>query len=277
MAWFGKAENPVSVSSVNAGWVRAASTRNLITQWSEIMLRLQEILSGNVLYYPEQQNVLLNQIDVIRKEWMLVDRQLITDDEAGLLYRIINQDAPEMIQRLGQMKAERASTSANHEGNYLEVSERVRKVLGEVSQLRTKTDAQKLARYTESTNGTVEQHLASLAFPIYADLPTEFDEQLQNMRELWESLQSEVHSVEDEYLLERIVTDYLPNSVELYLSFLKGPERLRQQAKEAFLSQLSLLFGRLEAVQEAALVQKMKAMNAQSQFLEERLGNEGTL
>jgi len=277
MAWFGKTENPASVPSVNAGWVRAASTRNLITQWSEIMLRLQEILSGNVLYYPEQQKVLLDQIDVIRKEWMLVDRQLVTDDEAGLLYRIINQDAPEMIQRLGQMKAERASTSANHEGNYLEVSERVRKVLGEVSQLRTKTDAQKLSRYTESTDGTVEQHLASLAFPTYSDLPADFDERMQNMRTLWESLQSEVHSVEDEYLLERVVTDYLPNSVELYLSFLKGPERLRQQAKEAFLNQLSLLSGRLEAVQEAALEQKMKAMNAQSQFLEERLGNEGTL
>jgi len=277
MAWFGKTENPASVPSVNAGWVRAASMRNLITQWSEIMLRLQEILAGNVLYYPEQQKVLLDQIDVIRKEWMLVDRQLVTDDEAGLLYRIINQDAPEMIQRLGQMKAERASTSVNHEGNYLEVSERVRKVLGEVSQLRTKTDAQKLSRYTESTDGTIEQHLASLAFPTYSDLPTDFAEQMQIMRTLWESLQSEVHSVEDEYLLERVVTDYLPNSVELYLSFLKGPEKLRQQAKEAFLNQLSLLSGRLEAVQEAALEQKMKAMNAQSQFLEERLGNERRL
>lgn len=277
MGLFGKAGNTSTAESVNIAWVREVSTRNLITQWNEISLRFEELFIGNVLYYPEQQASFVSSLHLLKKEWMLIDRQLVSDTEAVLMFSVLNVEVPKLLTKIGEMKAERGSMTANHEDNYLIIVEKVKKIVSDVVKLRSKVDAQKLSRYTSTVNEEASQHLTSMSFPFYSNLPENIAAQLLNVAALWNKLQPQVHAVEDEYLLERLVTDYIPNSVELYMAFSDANEAQRTEAAELLSNQLRLMAERLTMVKENAMGQQLKAMRAQSEFLGERLTEGGTL
>jgi len=72
-------------------------------------------------------------------------------------------------------------------------------------------------------------------------------------------------------LLERLVTDYIPSSVELYQSFTKARESQLQEAQNTLSAQLELIKQRVSSIQEGILGQQLKAMNAQTDFLTQRL------
>lgn len=277
MRKFGKAENSSQPENVNIAWIREVSTRNLITQWNEIVLRFEEMLTGKVLYYPEQQVSLLSSVHLVKKEWNLIDRQLVSDAEALLMFSILNNEMPKLLTKIGEMKAQRSSMAANHEDNYLIIAEIVKNIVSDVVKLRSKVDAQKLSRYTDATKEEAHQHLASMSFPVYSTLPQELSAQLQSVSDLWEKLQLQVHTVEDEYLLERLVTDYIPNSVELYMAFSDANTAQQAEAKNLLSNQLRLMSERLTVVKENAMGQHLKAMRAQTEFLTERLTEGGTL
>lgn len=272
MSWFNRSTNPPADASAHVGWIRAASTRNLITQWNETLLRFSEILSGNVLYYPEQQKTILNYIETIKHEWMLVDRQLLTDEEAETMYVILNMRLPQLLMRFGEMKAERNSMSVNHEGNYLKISETVTSMVKTITQLRTKTDAQKLTRYTQQED--TQLHLQAITFPTLSDLPESSVMLSVQLKALWLKLQESVLSVEDEYIVERVATDYLPNSVDLYRTFADAETVLLAQAETALNTQLQVMISRLQSIQASVHAQQLKNLNAQTDFLNERLGKE---
>jgi hypothetical protein len=271
MGLFSKASTSEVDSSAKVTWVKNASKKDLSAQWAEIVNRLHELLTGDVLYYPEQQKNLLSSISLIRDEWMLIDKQLMTDEESVNMYWVINKEMPNLIMSLGQMKAERSSSSANHEGNYLEISKRVRQMQEGVMRLRAKTDAEKLSRFTDPANSNSHQNLSTLSFPAYPDLPVAIQEKLAEIGVLWRELQDETHTTENEYLLERLVTDYIPSSVELYQSFTKARESQLQEAQDTLSAQLELIKQRVSSIQEGILGQQLKAMNAQTDFLTQRL------
>ena len=256
-----------------AKWVKQVSQRNLLTQWGEALLRVEELFTETVLYYPEKQPEVLKALHKLKMEWIKADRELMTVSEAVVLYDVLHKEIPALIYRLGLLKATRGSSNKNHEDDYLHLQKKLEQLLTAVLTVRAKVDAQKLSRFKDLHPGAPSTHLSQLSWPVYTDISEDITEKLAELGTLWKAQRENVHSIEDEYLLERIVTDYIPSSFQLYAPFISGKVEMESTARIALLGQLSLIQGHLEKVAETNFREQMKTMNAQTEFLKDRLKN----
>lgn len=251
-------------------WIKNASQLNLLTQWGESILRVEEIFAETVLYYPSQQPEVLKTLNKIKAEWLKSDRGLVNVEEAVVLYDVLHKEIPALIYRLGLLKATRDSSNRNHEDDSLALQNKLEQLLSYVFTVRAKVDAQKLSRF----KGTVAQaSLSRLSWPVFEGITEDVATKLAELGALWEAQRGNVHTVEDEYLLERIVTDYIPSSFQLYAPFISGRVEMESTARAALLSQLDLIQNHLERVAETTFREQMKTVNAQTEFLKDRLNN----
>lgn len=251
-------------------WIKNATQLNLLTQWGESILRVEEIFAETVLYYPSQQPEVLKTLNKIKAEWLKSDRGLVNVEEAVVLYDVLHKEIPALIYRLGLLKATRDSSNRNHEDDSLALQNKLEQLLSYVFTVRAKVDAQKLSRF----KGTVAQaSLSRLSWPVYEANAEEVVTKLAELGVLWEAQRGNVHTVEDEYLLERIVTDYIPSSFQLYAPFISGRVEMESTARAALMSQLDLIQNHLERVAETTFREQMKTVNAQTEFLKDRLNN----
>lgn len=253
-----------------AEWIKAASQLNLLTQWGESLLRVEEIFTETVLYYPSQQPEFLKTLNKIKTEWLKSDRNLVTVTEAAILYDVLHKEIPALIYRLGLLKSTRSSSNQNHEDDYLALQLKLEQLLNSVFTVRAKVDAQKLARFKEM-NPTRTTSLAQLIWPNYTNIPEEVKEKLKELGIIWNTQRKNINTVEDEYLLERIVTDYIPSSFQLYSQFLSGRIEMEAEARASLMSQLHIIQERLERITQTTFREQMKTVATQTEFLRDRL------
>lgn len=253
-------------------WVQQVTQRKLLTQWGETILRIEELFTETVLYYPENQKEVLKAINRLQAEFLKIDRQLVTQEEAATLYDVMHTELPALVYRLGLLKSTRGSSNRNHEDDYLDLQKKMEQLLSNVLTVRAKVDAQKLSRFSDSHSDQTTQ-LSNLSWPTFTNLPESIQEELRTLQSLWSAQKDKVHTVEDEYLLERIVTDYIPSSMSLYFPFISAKMEMEKPAREALLSQLQLIKNHLENVSERNLNEQMRIVNAQTEFLKDRFKN----
>lgn len=250
-------------------WVQQVTQRKLLTQWGETILRIEELFTETVLYYPENQKEVLKAINRLQAEFLKIDRQLVTIEEASTLYDVLHKELPALVYRLGVLKSTRGSSNRNHEDDYLELQKKMEQLLTSVLTVRAKVDAQKLSRFSDLSSKQTTQ-LSNLTWPTFTNLPEQIKEELNTLQILWSSQKDKVHTVEDEYLLERIVTDYIPSSMSLYFPFISARMEMENAAREALLSQLQLIKDHLENVSERNFNEQMRTVKAQTEFLKDR-------
>lgn len=260
-------------ASDKAHWIKKSSQQNVLTQWEESISRVEELFTETVLYYPEKQPEFLKSLNKIKLEWIKTDRALVTSAEATVLYDVIHQEIPALVYRLGLLKSTRGSSNKNHEDDYLGLQKKMEKLLSAVLTVRAKVDAQKLSRFKDSHHGFPANLLFRLTWPVYADLPEDVTQKLAELGKLWISQREATHSTEDEYLLERIITDYIPSSIQLYAPFKSGTVEMESAARAALLNQLALIQNHLERVVQNNFQERMKTVHAQTEFLQERLND----
>lgn len=256
--------------SEKLSWIQNATQKNLLTQWGETLLRVEELFSEPILYYPENQPEMLRTLTNLKHEWMKIDRRLVTESEAQILYDIMHKELPALIYRLSMLKSTRDSVSQNHEDNHLSLRKKMDQLSSDIFRVRAVVDAQKLARFKELNPGESNVHLSKLNWPSYDAVPSDVQQKLEEIRSLWEAQKGKVLTVEDEYLLERIVTDYIPSSLGLYNPFISDKMELETTARQALLSQLDIIQGHLERMSERSFEEQMKTLNAQTKFLKDR-------
>lgn len=258
--------------SEKLAWVQQVTQRNLLTQWGEATLRVEELFTETVLYYPEKQREFIKAINRLQAEFLKIDRQLVTAEEASVLYDVLHMELPALVYRLGVLKSTRGSSNKNHEDDYLDLQKKMEQLLTSVLTVRAKVDAQKLSRFS-SLNSSQTTQLSNLTWPTFTDLPIPVQEELDTLQTLWASQKDKVHTVEDEYLLERIVTDYVPSSLSLYFPFISARMEMENTAREALMSQLQLIKDHLENVSERNFNEQMRTVKAQTEFLKDRFKN----
>lgn len=258
--------------SEKLAWVQQVTQRNLLTQWGEATLRVEELFTETVLYYPEKQREFIKAINRLQAEFLKIDRQLVTAEEASVLYDVLHMELPALVYRLGVLKSTRGSSNKNHEDDYLDLQKKMEQLLTSVLTVRAKVDAQKLSRFS-SLNSSQTTQLSNLTWPTFTDLPEPVQEELGTLQTLWASQKDKVHTVEDEYLLERIVTDYVPSSLSLYFPFISARMEMENTAREALMSQLQLIKDHLENVSERNFNEQMRTVKAQTEFLKDRFKN----
>lgn len=93
---------------------------------------------------------------------------------------------------------------------------------------------------------------------------------LITLEELWKEANRKENSVEDEFFLEQLVKDYLPNAWRLYGEFLYASDVIRKQAEVSFLEQLSLLQGRVQSIINTHAERSLAALRANASFLRDQ-------
>jgi hypothetical protein len=256
-------------SGEKLAWLQQVSQRNLLTQWGETILRIEELFTETVLYYHDNQQNVLQAINRLQKEYMRIDRQLVTVEEAVVLYDVMNTEMPALVYRLGLLKSTRGSSNRNHEDDYLELQKKMEQLLSDVLTVKAKVDAQKLARFSNLSSSQTTQ-LSNLTWPVFTDLPEPVQKELDILQTLWTAQKDKVHTVEDEYILERIITDYIPSSMSLYFPFISARMEMENTAREALLTQLQLIKNHLENISERNFNEQMRTVKAQTEFLKDR-------
>lgn len=253
-------------------WLQQVTQRNLLTQWGETILRVEELFTETVLYYHDNQQNVLQSLNRLQNEYMRIDRQLVTIEEAVTLYDVMHTELPALVYRLGLLKSTRSSSNRNHEDDYLELQKKMEQLLTGILTVKAKVDAQKLSRFS-NLNSSQTTQLTSLKWPIFNDLPEQVQEELNVLQILWTAQKDKVHTVEDEYILERIVTDYIPSSMSLYFPFISAKMEMENTAREALLTQLQLIKNHLENISERNFNEQMRTVKAQTEFLKDRFKN----
>lgn len=254
-------------------WLSRASQLNLLTQWGESLLRVEELFVGTVLYYDSQQKEVLKALNTLKSEWLRIDRKLVTVPEAVVLYDVIHKEIPALIYRFGLLKSTRSSSNRNHEDDYLNLQTKMEQLLSAVLTVSAKVDAHKLARFKTSNPGESTTHLSKLTWPVYANLSEDVAKKLAEIGEKWNAQREHIHSVEDEYLMERIVTDYIPSSIQLYAPYVSDRMEMEATARAALMGHLDLIQDHLKKVSERTFREQMKTVNAQTEFLKDRFNN----
>lgn len=253
-------------------WMQEVTQRNLLAQWGETILRIEELFAETVLYYHDNQQNVLKAINRLQSEYMRIDRQLLTVEEAATLYNVMHTELPALVYRLGMLKSTRGSSNRNHEDDYLDLQKKMEQLLSNILSVKAKVDAQKLSRFTNLSSSQTTQ-LSNLQWPTFSDLPEQVTEELEILRGLWTAQKNEIHKVEDEYILERIVTDYIPSSMSLYFPFISAKMEMENTAREALLTQLQLIKNHLENISERNFNEQMRTVKAQTEFLQDRFKN----
>lgn len=253
-------------------WLQQVTQRNLLTQWGETILRVEELFTETVLYYHDNQQNVLQALNRLQNEYMRIDRQLVTIEEAVTLYDVMHTELPALVYRLGLLKSTRSSSNRNHEDDYLDLQKKMEQLLTGILTVKAKVDAQKLSRFS-NLNSSQTTQLTSLKWPIFNDLPEQVQEELNVLQILWTAQKDKVHTVEDEYILERIVTDYIPSSMSLYFPFISAKMEMENTAREALLTQLQLIKNHLENISERNFNEQMRTVKAQTEFLKDRFKN----
>lgn len=253
-------------------WMQEVTQRNLLAQWGETILRIEELFAETVLYYHDNQQNVLKAINRLQSEYMRIDRQLLTVEEAATLYNVMHTELPALVYRLGMLKSTRGSSNRNHEDDYLDLQKKMEQLLSNILSVKAKVDAQKLSRFTNLSSSQTTQ-LSNLQWPTFSDLPEQVTEELEILRGLWTAQKNEIHKVEDEYILERIVTDYIPSSMSLYFPFISAKIEMENTAREALLTQLQLIKNHLENISERNFNEQMRTVKAQTEFLQDRFKN----
>lgn len=253
-------------------WMQEVTQRNLLAQWGETILRIEELFAETVLYYHDNQQNVLKAINRLQSEYMRIDRQLLTVEEAATLYNVMHTELPALVYRLGMLKSTRGSSNRNHEDDYLDLQKKMEQLLSNILSVKAKVDAQKLSRFTNLSSSQTTQ-LSNLQWPTFSDLPEQVTEELEILRGLWTAQKNEIHKVEDEYILERIVTDYIPSSMSLYFPFISAKIEMENTARKALLTQLQLIKNHLENISERNFNEQMRTVKAQTEFLQDRFKN----
>ena len=252
-------------------WIKKVTVTAAEKQWNETLASLDELFESDILYYPTQQKDLLESLRVTHTEWMRIDRNLLTDEEASKLYDALHTSLPAFIYLIGLLKAARTTTDRNHEDDFLAVQKIVSDIQSDVLGVRAKVDAQKLARYRELHPSNPEHRLQSLEWPDYSALEDDLRNRITKIRQLWENQVGKMHNTKDEYLLERIVTDYLPSSLNLFNLFSSDQSIMKGEASKALHKQLDIIENHLKQMASTHFDEQMMMMQAQTEFLEERL------
>lgn len=270
-------------ASINAKdkllWMRNVTAPEVSRQWDEayrLVSGLLGKLSDDYIVYMTDRSSLALELRAIRKEWLSVDRTLVSEREAVILYDVLHRDIPQLAKFLGAVRAEWNSGSSKR-ALLAEINKKVGDAKRSTLNAKAQADAETLIRYQrEKAVSAVEMHqspnINGQTWPTFSEiLPDTVKTKLATLQGLWTSQIAVVTDIKDEFLLERIASNYVPSSVNLYEMLMNGEEETHKVAEESLLSQLVLVEKHLRELSARTVKDQLNSQKAQTEFLKTRL------
>lgn len=124
--------------------------------------------------------------------------------------------------------------------------------------------------YGRVMGAEAEVDLSRLPFPHHTFENAELAQALRALEKVWKAATKHPTSVEDRYLLEQIVTSWLPESWSLIRGFESYSEQLRQRVEANVLEQLTLITEQVQELLDRNQQSFLSRLEAHTQFLRER-------
>lgn len=128
--------------------------------------------------------------------------------------------------------------------------------------------------YAKPQDAGADVDLSSIPFPHQSFENAELSQALRTLEKAWKSATKHPTSIEDRYLLEQIVTSWLPESWSLIRGFETYSDQLRQRVEANVLEQLNLITEQVQELLDRNQQTFLGRLEAHTQFLRERRRNQ---
>lgn len=214
----------------------------------------------------EKHENIVNRVSTIEEALCQLDFTKLTDKHQNNIYDLLSVVIPE--------------TAVSYRDNFLALgSNVVRAIKANVNEDKSFTNLLiQVLNICDDQKLSIQDRLPRIYVDLadgrgFPSLKAESDDvnfALITLEELWKEANRKENAVEDEFFLEQLVKDYLPNAWRLYGEFLYASDSIRKQAEVSFLEQLSLLQGRVQAILNTHAERSLAALRANASFLREQ-------
>lgn len=221
--------------------------------------------------------------DQVRNLWGMIDIQLASDENVSLMFDLIKQTLPEMVQeylsRAGSNSAHVAFTTETKvvTGYYPSLSyysdNAIYKYMSAFSTnmgeamkvlLKIKNDIFAQAVYPTMKLPASISSLSMLPLPLNDEEAWSF---IHRIEALWAEARTRRNSMEDNYFLEQTSSVYVPDAVKMYSTFKLASPEIQKSAREILIQQLGLIENKLRLIVDKTMATNLDGMRAQLDFL----------
>ncbi len=204
-------------------------------------------------------------LDFCRTAWMRIDRSLVTDDEAVILYNILKYELTHFV---GYYKTKVLTQPIFFalSGGY---EHYVSSCYENIVNIQTAVNNRKLRQDVVSTSVVPVGHLFDQSLlPVFT---AEVLGVLQRLEKLWLQANSKQNNVDDEFFLERTKDSYVPEALNLYKLFHTAPDDVKVQAEKLLLEQLGMIENHVLVIVKTQFEQNLKLLETQTVFIRSKV------
>jgi hypothetical protein len=210
----------------------------------------------------------IEKVEAIARMWNQIDKTKVTSEQAVTMYNCINDKLPNILAEYVH-NANTVDIYHAYEGNYNKKATKpllaqVFRVLHEIK-LTQKQVILPALKTVKAPNGIAQ------TFPKFHTNSLVLNAELLALEEIWVEVTSKSNSVEDEYLLEEIATNYLPEAWKMYSTFRLAKSEYARKAEAIIIEQVTLLKDRVQTILDSSFESMLTTLEAQTDFLKVKL------
>lgn len=270
-------------ADMKIAWIRGTSSEEFQRIFADFDKQVRDTGPASDKDHSLYPGAVLASIRIVKELWFTIDRKIISDDDALILYKIIESSIPLSLSvfvgnRLEQNSVTSSwSSQENHvvtttdkdgEKTYYSPQKFFRQsVFAELSavQRRQITGVLMAIESSDPLPKTVTR------FPTFNTGIEKLDEAIVSLQGMWEAAVKKKGTVEDEYFLEQMRDSYLPDAWKLFEGFRYASEEMKEKATQILMEQIELLGNQLTDILGKQAVLSLEALKSQTEFLKSRV------
>lgn len=277
MGWFtGKKKNVVELVSAPTSsnrnervvWVHQATKKEVEAAISEVHELFNAALNPRTmetLDKPTHAQVMAAMTPVT-DEWLKIDRNHITDEDAMKMFNILMSYLPEkaaLYKRRGQEEGLWQFWNRHKFHGGVSFASQLQDPYDILSRIRRESHIRK------TTSGVLLQveKPENVTFPSFAATDPDVVEALSELKKVWVQAKLNNLTVEDEFFIDQSALSYLPDAWKMFDGFQLAKPASKDAAKRIFLEQITLISGRLDAIVDDKHDLSLQQMEAHTAFL----------
>jgi hypothetical protein len=255
-------------------WMREVSNADLLDVFAKFDETIRGVTRDSARLSDLDKSDLADFLDAfgqIHRYWFEIDRNRVTNDQARMLFNIIQTHLPTMISSYAAAVVSGSIHDAWDKYGFqgTKTSGKCQQILNALAPIRnsqiTNFQAKSFVSVTQNTNEVTSK------FPVFSTSNSAVMSTLARVNQLWEQASARKNNAEDEYFLEQVASTYIPDSWRLFQTFRFAPEASQATAEKLFLEQLALIESHLVRILSTVMEQNLMAMRSQLGFLEARV------
>lgn len=248
-------------------WLKTVSNSELLDAFSNFESTVRNVTQDPEYLHFEERVVWRRALDAfsqIHRFWFDIDRNLVDDQQALLMFDMVNELIPQSVSSYASSSVTSGLERAwDYHGGHSKagMAYNFEQIFIWISQIRN-------SQMTSFAFQNIPPAMSNeITFPSPSSDNKQVTATLFRISELWKQASSRKNSIEDEYFLEQVATSYIPEAWKLFDTFRFAPDESKTIAAEILMEQLALIEHHIVHILKQSLEQSLVAMRSQVGFL----------